>query len=158
MEIIVAITDNFVIGNGSEMPWHLPADLKHFKNITSGNTIVMGRKTWESIGRALPNRMNIVVTRQQNYIADSATIIHNLMGLTSVKTIGTVFLIGGGELYRLGMEHATKLHITRIHATIDGDTFFPKFNTNEWSLESSSKMFADSENHYDMTFETWSRA
>lgn len=158
MELIVAITENFVIGNGGCMPWHLPADLHHFKQITSGNTIVMGRKTWESIGRPLPNRMNIVVTRQQEYIAEGATVIHSVEALGSIETNGTIFLIGGGELYSLGLKHASVLHVTRIHTTLDGDTFFPAFSTDSWTLTASTKREADDSNPFDLSFETWSRA
>ena len=158
MEIIVAITENYVIGRGGDMPWHLPADLQHFKNITSGNTVVMGRKTWESIGQPLPNRMNVVVTRQKNYVAGDATVIHDLHELTNLATTGTVFIIGGGELYRLAMQHATKLHITRIRTKKEGDTFFPEFNSEEWTCDSTETKNADEKNMHDLSFETWSRA
>ena len=158
MELIVAITENFVIGNGGDMPWHLPADLLHFKKLTSGNTIVMGRKTWESIGRSLPNRLNIVVTRQNDFVADGATVIHSLDELQTVEPVGRVFLIGGGELYALGLQHASKLHITRIHTTLVGDTYFPQIDTDLWKRTEIVNRVADESNAHDLSFETWSRA
>ena len=158
MELIVACTENNVIGNNGDMPWHLPADLQHFKTITTNNTIVMGRKTWESIGRALPNRCNIVVTRQTDYVAEGATVINTIEDISTVDTIGTVFIIGGGELYRLTVPNATKLHVTRIHTVIEGDTTFPVFDKNKWKLEHSTFLKADENNPFDVTFETWSLA
>jgi dihydrofolate reductase len=157
MELIVAITNNFVIGSSGDMPWHLPADLLHFKKITSGNTIVMGRRTWDSIGRALPNRLNVVLTRQSNFRADGARVITELGALKKIDTLGVIFVIGGGELYRLAMSHVEKMHITRIDTTIEGDTFFPTFDVTEWTLEKVEARPKDSENAFDLSFETWVR-
>jgi dihydrofolate reductase len=157
MELIVACTENFVIGANGGMPWHLPADLKHFKEMTTGNTIVMGRHTWESIGHALPNRTNVVVTRQNEYVATGAAVIHSISELESIDTVGTVFIIGGGELYKNTIELANKIHITRIHASIDGDTFFTPIDESAWNCISSFVQLGDDANQYDMTFETWSR-
>lgn len=157
MELIVAITNNFVIGSSGDMPWHLPADLLHFKKITSGNTIVMGRRTWDSIGRALPNRLNVVLTRQSNFRADGARVITELGALKKIDTLGVIFVIGGGELYRLAMPHVEKMHITRIDTTIEGDTFFPTFDVTEWTLEKVEARPKDSENAFDLSFETWVR-
>ncbi len=158
MELIVACTENFVIGANGDMPWHLPDDLIHFKEMTSENTIVMGRRTWESIGHALPNRMNVVVTRQNEFVAKGATVIHSLDELESIDVLGTVFIIGGGELYKNTIELAEKIHITRIRATIDGDTFFTPIDESKWNCVSSKEQLKDDVNQYDMTFETWSRA
>ena len=157
MELIVAITNNFVIGSSGDMPWHLPADLLHFKKITSGNTIVMGRRTWDSIGRALPNRLNVVLTRQSNFRADGARVITELGALKKIDTLGVIFVIGGGELYPLAMPHIEKMHITRIDTTIEGDTFFPTFDVTEWTLEKVEARPKDSENAFDLSFETWVR-
>ena len=158
MELIVACTENFVIGAKGDMPWYLPADLKHFKEMTTGNTIVMGRRTWESIGHALPNRMNVVVTRQNEFVATGGTVIHSIDELESIDTTGTVFIIGGGELYKNTLELANKIHITRIHASLDGDTFFTPIDESIWNCISSRVQLSDDANQYDMTFETWSRA
>ena len=158
MEIVVAMTDNFVIGANGDMPWHLPADLQHFKKLTSGGAIVMGRRTWESIGRALPNRTNIVITRQEGYEAIGATVVHSLDD--AMNEVGTqrLFIIGGGEVYKSALELATSLHITRIHTTIEGDTFFPNFDTNVWSLAESLNRAADDQNCHKLTFELWSKS
>jgi dihydrofolate reductase len=157
MELIVALTENFVIGLGGDMPWHLPADLAHFKKITTGNTIVMGRRTWESIGRPLPGRLNVVLTRQKDYIADGATVIHSVKELGTIETVGTIFIIGGGELYKNTLDRVDKIHITRIHATIEGDTFFPNIDDSVWSREQSSQHQKDDKNPFDLTFETWGK-
>jgi len=157
MELIVALTENFVIGSGGDMPWHLPADLAHFKKITTGNTILMGRRTWESIGRPLPNRLSVVLTRQIDYVANGATVIHSLDELGTVETVGTIFIIGGGELYKNTLDRVDKIYITRIHATIEGDTFFPKIDGSVWSCEQSIQHQKDDENPYDLTFETWGK-
>ncbi|MDP7005889.1 MAG: dihydrofolate reductase [Phycisphaerales bacterium] len=155
MEIVVAITDNFVIGRDGDMPWHLPADLQHFKNLTSGGTVVMGRKTWETLGKPLPNRTNVVITRQQDFVADGASVVHTLKEAIEQFGSSGVFIIGGGELYSQAIEFADKLHITRIHTTINGDTFFPNFDESNWSLSNSIDLPADDNNCYSMTFETW---
>lgn len=157
MELIVALTENSVIGSSGDMPWHLPADLAHFKNITTENTILMGRRTWESIGRPLPNRLNVVLTRQKDYIANGATVIHSLDELGTIETVGTIFIIGGGELYKNTLDRVDKIHITRIHATIEGDTFFPKIDDSIWSREQSTTRQKDNNNLFDLTFETWGK-
>ena len=157
MEIIVAMTDNYVIGANGDMPWHLPADLQHFKEITSGGAIIMGRRTWESIGRPLPNRLNIVITRKTNYEAIGATVASSIdEGIKVAKNIRT-FIIGGGEIYRAVLPLAKKLHITRIHATIDGDTYFPEIDESSWQLTDSVDRPSDTNNCYDLAFETWRR-
>ena len=125
MEIVAAITNNFVIGQDGDMPWHLPADLAHFKTLTSGHSIVMGRRTWESIGGALPNRLNIVMTRQEQYEADGATVVHSIEEAKQEAGGQRMFIIGGGKIYALTMQEATRLHLTRIHATLEGGHDFP---------------------------------
>jgi len=157
MEIIVALTENFVIGSDGDMPWHLPADLEHFKKITTGNTIVMGRRTWESIGHPLLDRLNIVLTRQKEYVADGATVIHSLDEIGTIETVGTVFIIGGGELYKSTLDVVDKLHVTRIHTTIEGDTFFPQIDESHWVQEQSTQFLRDKMNPFDLTFETWGK-
>jgi dihydrofolate reductase len=157
MEIIVALTENFVIGSDGDMPWHLPADLEHFKKITTGNTIVMGRRTWESIGHPLLDRLNIVLTRQKEYVADGATVIHSLDEIGTIETVGTVFIIGGGELYKSTLDVVDKLHVTRIHTTIEGDTFFPQIDESHWVQEQSTQFIRDEMNPFDLTFETWGK-
>ena len=151
------MTDNFVIGANGDLPWHLPADLQHFKEITSGGTIVMGRKTWESIGRPLPNRLNIVITRQTNYKASGATVVSSIDEGIKVSKNNRTYIIGGGEIYRVALPLATKLHITQIHTTIEGDTYFPEIDESNWKLTESINRPSDTNNCFDLTFETWRR-
>jgi dihydrofolate reductase len=157
MELIVAITDNFVIGANGVMPWHLPADLQHFKKITSGHAIAMGRRTWDSIGKPLPNRLNIVITRQAEYKAVGATVVHSLEDAKQIAEERKLFVIGGGEIYRSAMEDVSLMHITRIHTTIDGDTFFPKLDELVWERISALQRPADENNSHDLSFEVWSK-
>ena len=158
MEIVAAITDNFVIGQGGDMPWHLPADLAHFKSLTTGHTIVMGRRTWESIGCALPDRINIVITRQDMYEANGAIVVHSIADAGRQSGTSRCFVIGGGEIYASAIEDASHLHLTRIHTTIEGDTIFPKFDESTWILEESIAHPKDEKNQYSMTFERWVKA
>ena len=158
MEIVVAMTSNHVIGQNGDMPWHLPADLVHFKELTSGHAIIMGRRTWESIGKPLPNRLNIVVTRQEDYVAEDVTVVHSLEdGIVAAGT-QRIFLVGGGEMYKEALPIASKMHITRIDALIDGDTKFPEIDESIWQCKSRANRSADEKNPYDLVFETWERA
>jgi len=158
MEIVVAMTSNHVIGQNGDMPWHLPADLVHFKELTSGHAIIMGRRTWESIGKPLPNRLNIVVTRQENYAAEDVTVVHSLEGGIVAAGIQRTFLIGGGEMYKEALPIASQMHITRIDALIEGDTKFPEIDESIWQCKSRVNRSADEKNQYDLIFETWERA
>ncbi len=126
LEAIVAMTPDRVIGKGNELPWHLPEDLKQFKARTTGHSIVMGRRTFDSIGRALPNRRNIVLTRQKLEIPD-VDIIHSLEDLNSLELEGKVFLIGGAEVYRLGLNHCKGIYLTQLKQEYLGDVRFPEF-------------------------------
>jgi len=158
MEIVVAMTSNHVIGQNGDMPWHLPADLVHFKELTSGHAIIMGRRTWESIGKPLPNRLNIVVTRQEDYAAEDVTVVHSLEdGIVAAGT-QRIFLVGGGEMYKEALPIASKMHITRIDALIDGDTKFPEIDELIWQCKNMVNRSADEKNPYDLVFETWERA
>ena len=155
MEIVAAITDNFVIGQDGDMPWHLPADLAHFKSLTSGHVVVMGRRTWESIGKALPDRINIVVTRQEGYEAAGATVVHSLEEARQIAGTQRLFVIGGGEIYASAMPHASHLHLTRIHTSLEGDTVFPQIDESQWLLDETREYPADESNRYPLTFEHW---
>ena len=157
MEIIVAMTNNYVIGKDGDMPWHLPADLAHFKKLTSGHVIVMGRRTWESIGCLLPNRLNVVLTRQTDYDAKGAVVVHSLDEAIKVGGEQRVFVIGGGELYAQALQEATSLHVTRIDASIHGDTCFPIFDESNWQCEHKVIRPADDKNQYSLVFETWTK-
>lgn len=134
ISIIVAVAQNRVIGGNNELLWHISEDLKNFKRITNGHPVVMGRKTFESLGRALPNRRNVVVTRNAEYVAAGAETAPSLeKAIAMVNSAGEeVFVIGGGEIYRQTMESADKLYITEVAQTPEGDTHFPDVDPATW--------------------------
>jgi len=133
LSIIVAVANNQVIGQHNTLPWHLPEDLKRFKSLTMGHHIIMGRKTYESLGRLLPGRSTVIVTRNQNYHVDGAIVVHSLQqALTACQADTEVFLIGGAELYKIGLQLADKIYLTEIHADFDGDAFLPAFDMTCW--------------------------
>ena len=133
LALIAAVARNGVIGGGNTLPWRLPADLKRFRALTSGHTVIMGRRTWESIGRALPSRQNIVVTRRPDYAAEGALVASSLDAALQAATLpAPVFCIGGGELYALALPQAATLHLTEIDRDFEGDTRFPEFDRAAW--------------------------
>lgn len=133
LSIIVAIANNRVIGINNTLPWHLSEDLKRFKGLTMGHHIIMGRKTYESLGRLLPGRTTVIVTRNAHYKAEGALIAHSLQAAVALcKDDDEVFLIGGTELYQDGLKLAHKLYITEIALDVEGDAFFPDFSRQEW--------------------------
>ena len=133
LALIAAVARNGVIGGRNTLPWRLPADLKRFRALTTGHAVIMGRKTWESIGRALPGRQNIVVTRQPGYAAEGALVHASLDGALSAVTLpAPVYCIGGGELYALALPRAATLFLTEIDRNFDGDTRFPDFDRAAW--------------------------
>lgn len=138
LTIIAAISTNGVIGTEGRLPWHLPEDLKLFKQLTEGHTVVMGRKTWESLpasARPLPNRKNVVVTRNEEYSAAGATVVHSVKEALAVRApSGQMFCIGGGNLYEQMLPYAQRMVLTRVHANIIGDTYFPQFERLKWTL------------------------
>ena len=133
LALIAAVAKNGVIGGGNALPWRLPADMQRFRALTTGHSVIMGRKTWESIGRPLPGRQNIVVTRQANYAANGAIVKSSLDEALRAATMpAPVFCIGGGELYALALPLATTLHCTRIDRDFAGATRFPEFDASSW--------------------------
>ncbi len=135
LSIIVAIAKNGVIGLNNALPWHLPEDLKRFKALTMGHHIIMGRKTYESLGRLLPGRTTVIVTRNKTYKVEGAFISHSLeSALVLCSGDAEPFLIGGAELYKNGLERATKLYITQVNAEFEGDAFFADIDLNNWQL------------------------
>lgn len=149
VNIIAAISNNGVIGKDNKLPWHLPADLKHFKELTTGHTVVMGRKTFESIGKPLPSRTNIVLTRDRSFRHDGILVTHDFSTIHKIK--GEVFIIGGSDIYELFINEADRLYITRIHAVIHGDTHFP-YIPNHFELKSYTYRKCDDKNIYDIDF------
>jgi dihydrofolate reductase len=138
ISLIAALTENRVIGRNNDLPWHLPDDMKYFMKTTSGHYVIMGRKNYESIPekfRPLPNRTNVVVTRQKNFKAENCTVVHSLeegLALARHAQQQEVFIIGGAEIYTQGFPLASRLYLTEIQGTIEGDTYFPEFNKKNW--------------------------
>lgn len=158
LSMIVAHADNRVIGKDNDMPWHLPADLAYFKKTTLGKPIIMGRKTYESIGRPLPGRKNIVITRDTNYQALGVEIVDSIeAALALVSDAEEVMVIGGGAIYKHCISAAKRLYITHIDADIDGDTFFPEYDLNIWEKVASETRAADEKNQYQLDFVVYQR-
>lgn len=155
ISLLVAMDKNRAIGVNNQLPWHLPEDLKVFKRITMGHPIIMGRKTHESIGRVLPGRENIVLTRKQNYSAPGCTIIHSvddIKKLNAERKDEELFVIGGAELFNHVLDFSDRLYITLIEDEFEGDTFFPEINQNVWNLVSKEKGIKDEKNPYNYYF------
>jgi dihydrofolate reductase len=162
ISIIVAVAENGVIGREGKLPWHLPADLGRFKRLTMGHTIIMGRRTWESIGRPLPGRRMVVVSRQPDYHIDEGSVVTAASldeALKSAELAGDkeAFIIGGAELFREALPLADRLYCTRVHAAVVGDTLFPEVCWDEWQLVESSDHGSDGKNEYPFAFETHER-
>lgn len=159
ISLIVALTDNRVIGRGNKMPWHLPNDLKYFKRMTTGKPVLMGRKTFESIGKPLPGRTNIVITRQNDWQASGVQVVHNLdeglelaTRLSLIDGSEEVMVIGGAQIYREVLPQAHRLYLTQIHTHIDGDAFFPEISEDQWREAGREDHKADHANSYDHSF------
>jgi len=159
VSLVVAMTRNHVIGRDNGLPWRLPEDLKHFKAVTMGKPVLMGRKTFESIGKLLPGRTNLVLTRHAGWKAEGAVVVHSVdEALSSVRAAQEVACIGGAEVFQLLMPLVTRIHLTRIDADIPGDTVFPPLDPSEWREVENRKFAADARNAYDMAFVTLERA
>ncbi|WP_163100916.1 dihydrofolate reductase [Peribacillus alkalitolerans] len=155
ISFILAMDENRVIGKDNQLPWHLPADLKYFKKVTMGHPVVMGRKTYESIGRLLPGRENIILTRDHDYSVEGGIVFHSVeefMDYAKKDPNEEYFVIGGAEIFNLLMDKVDILYITEIHATFEGDTFFPEIKEDIWTLVSSEKGVTDEKNLYPHTF------
>ena len=151
--IIAAADENNVIGNDNKLIWHLSDDLKHFKNLTKDHHVIMGRKTFESMPKALPNRTNIVITRNRDYVGENITVVSSLNEALEIsKDDSQPFIIGGGEIYNLGIQVADRIELTRVHSTFEGDTFFPEIDLNKWDEIKRDKRKKDSKHIYDFTF------
>lgn len=151
--IIAAIANNNALGKDNELIWHLPADLKRFKKTTSGHYIIMGRNTFESIGKPLPNRTTVIITRNKNYQADGCIIVHSLSEALEVsKSDETPFIIGGAQIYEQALSIADRLDITEVHHTFDADAYFPLIDNSIWKEESRVYFGADKKNKYDYSF------
>ena len=159
ISIIVAASENGVIGNRGELPWRLSSDLQHFKAVTMGKPIVMGRKTWESIGRPLPGRQNIVITRQAGFKAEGCDVVESVDAAIAVSgDAEEIMVIGGSEIYALFLSCADRMYLTRVHADIDGDAFFPDDDDHTWALVDYEQHAADDKNEFDYSFQVYERA
>ncbi len=153
LSLIAAIGKNNELGKDNQLLWNLPADMKHFRDTTRGHAVIMGRKTFESIGKALPNRRNIVITRDQNYSAEGIEVVHSMEEALELfkNTAEEVFNIGGAEIYKAGIPFANKLYITHVDEAFEADSFFPEIN-DSWKKDSEKIQEADSENQYRLAF------
>ena len=160
ISIIVAASENNAIGKSNAMLWHLPEDLKFFKNTTWGMPVIMGRKTFEAVGKPLPGRTNIIVTSNKDWSAENTittTNIDDAIKVANDTNSKEIFITGGGEIYRQTLPIAHKVYLTRVHTTIDGDAFFPEMDLNTWEIDFEKHVKSDEKNKFDMTFQTWKR-
>lgn len=158
LSLIVAISDNQVIGREGQLPWHLSADLQRFKRLTMGHHIVMGRKTYDSIGRQLPGRTSIVLTRQPDWAVEGVVTATDFeSALTQAGDDEEVFVIGGNQIYQLALPLVDRLYVTRVHATVQGDTYFPDITTDQWLLKQTDSFAADEKNDHDYSFLVYQR-
>ncbi|HLA55432.1 MAG TPA: dihydrofolate reductase [Flavobacterium sp.] len=156
--LIAAIAENNALGKDNQLPWHLPDDFKRFKAVTSGHHIIMGRKTFESFPKPLPNRTHVIITRQKDYAPEGCIVVDSLeKAIAACPKNQDIFIIGGGEIFKLAIPIADKLDITKVHTTLDADTFFPEINPSEWQLSGSEFHKKDNKHQYDFTFETYMR-
>jgi dihydrofolate reductase len=153
ISVIVAVANNGVIGVDNRLPWRLPADLRHFKSITMGKPIIMGRRTWESLPGLLPGRRHIVITRDREYRADGCELVHSVEeALKITADAPEVMIVGGGGLYRQMLSRADRLYLTRVDVDLKGDTFFPEIDWGEWREVSRDAHPADEHNQFAYTF------
>lgn len=158
ISLIAAMDNNRLIGRENGLPWHLPADFMHFKQVTMGKPVIMGRKTYESIGRPLPGRENIVISRS-GFTADGVTVVGSIdAALEKVSDVDEAMIIGGANLYQQMMPQADRMYLTHVDASCEGDAWFPKIEMNEWVITSQQQHEADEKNNYAFRIVTYQRA
>jgi dihydrofolate reductase len=158
ISIIVAVATNGIIGRDGDLPWHMPSDLKRFKRLTMGHHLIVGRKTWDEVGRPLPGRTMVVVTRDRALRLDDVIVVHSLAeALEVAHSDDEVFIAGGGEIYRQALAVADRIYLTRVHADVDGDTTFPDLDDDEWRVVSREDHDADERNPYPCSFFVYER-
>ena len=158
--LIVAASTNNAIGKDNQLLWHLPNDLKFFKNTTWGFPVIMGRKTFEAVNKPLPGRINIVITRKDDWKAEgviNATDLDDAIVKAAATNANQIFIIGGGEIYKQSMDIADTIYMTRVHAVLDGDTFFPVIDEQEWMLVSNEDFPTDEKHAYAYSFQVWKK-
>jgi dihydrofolate reductase len=153
LSIIVAVSENNVVGRDNQLPWKLSADLKRLKMLTMKHHIIMGRKTWESLGKPLPGRTNVVITRDKNYRAEGAVVVHSLEEALKISASDDeAFIFGGGQIFRNAIHLVDKIYMTRVHTQAKGDAFFPELTEGEWKEISREDFKADEKNQFDYSF------
>lgn len=162
LSLIVAVAENGVIGREGDLPWRLSDDLRRFKKLTMGHAILMGRKTWESIGRPLPGRQSLVISRQEDYQTEYekvlvASSVEQALAMAGDCAKDQVFVIGGAQVYAMTLPHADRLLFTRVHAEVEGDVFFPEVDWDRWQLVEEAKHEADDRNDHAFTFQVYQR-
>ncbi len=159
ISIIVAASTNNAIGNENKLLWHIPNDMKYFKATTWAMPIIMGRKTFESMGsKPLSGRLNIVITKQQNWTLTGIVVVNSIEeAIAEAKKTNCkeIFIAGGGEIYKQSIQIADCIYMTRVHSEIDGDTFFPEIDTKKWKLEKTENLLTDTKHSHDYSFEKW---
>jgi dihydrofolate reductase len=160
ISLLVAADEKNIIGKNNQLPWHLPNDLKYFKNQTWGMPILMGRKTFDSIGKPLPGRKSIVITRNREWRHEGVTTVHSVSeAVDKAKSLGAleIFVIGGAEIFKTAFNDADRIYLTRIHHLFEGDAYFPVLDKNEWKLVKNRICDADDKNPFAHSFEVWER-
>lgn len=156
--LIAAAAENNALGKDNAMLWHLPDDFKRFKEITTGHHIIMGRKTFESFPKPLPNRTHVIITRQKGYAPEGCIVVDSMENaIAACPKEEDIFIIGGGEIYNLGMPFADIIELTRVHESFEADAFFPEINRNEWELISEEYHPTDEKHKIDFSFQTFAR-
>jgi dihydrofolate reductase len=162
LSLIVAASENNAIGKNNQLLWNLPADTKFFKNTTWALPVIMGRKTYESLGKPLMGRYNIVITSNKNWKPNGEMkVVSNVseaIEAAGVMQTNEIMVIGGAQIYTETLPIADRVYLTRVHATLDGDAYFPELNTNEWKLTSANHFYKDEKHAFDYSFEIWDRA
>lgn len=160
ISLLYAMDRNRLIGKNNQLPWHLPQDLAYFKRVTMGHTIVMGRKTFDSIGKPLPGRENIIITRDKHFTSNGCKIIHSideLLELSRNKMDEEIFVIGGAEIFKEILPYSDRLYVTNIYHEFEGDTYFPSIDENEWKMISKEPGIKDDKNPYDFDFAVYEK-
>lgn len=156
--MIAAAAENNALGKNNELVWHLPNDFKRFKSLTTGHHIIMGRKTFESFPKPLPDRVHIVISRQENYKPEGCTVVDSIeKAIALCPENDDSYVIGGGEIYNLALPFTDIIELTKVHHSFDADAFFPKINKSEWVLVESEENYKDEKHLYDYTYETYIR-
>lgn len=156
--LIAAVAENNALGKDNRLLWHLPDDFKRFKSVTTGHHIIMGRKTFESFPKPLPNRTHVIISRQENYQPEGCIVVDSLdKAIAACPKNEETFIIGGGEIYKQSIAIADKLDITKVHHSFEADTFFPEIDLNEWKLTASEFHPKDEKHQFDFAFETYLR-